>query len=211
MVVKRLSMIAVIVALSGCGAALMPAATFVSTAAPTGPELEAVTARQAEADLLSLTPAQKAELKRQVVAWATYANALNAYSRHIESATSENRTLSGGYSWINGLVGGLGGLVTALGSSKSSIPGYTSALWALLGLTIQKGFVDPKIADGVDAKAKIAKVRLTFSTASEAWTALVSAAAADQPAKYAAWQTAYRAALVDALDILGGVPIPLAR
>jgi hypothetical protein len=202
----------VVLALSGCAIALPPTGSFNNTITDQDPgwqafKLDAVTIEH----MIGLSEPQKDNAKALLRRLADHSKSLNQYAAAIAKAQSHNARTDAAYSWLNGVIGGLGALLAAVDSKRDwgPVAGGVGAVWTGVGLTLQKAFVSPKLNDATDVTQSLGDVRGLMLAVRDRWEELVNANAETVQQKYEAWSKAAVAADNAATSVLGIQPILL--
>ncbi|HET7552711.1 MAG TPA: hypothetical protein VFK04_15570 [Gemmatimonadaceae bacterium] len=199
---RRPTLILMVAFVSGCGVPLpMPHYRPIQD---TDPGYEVLKLQMALVDKLSISDQEKLDAKALLTTKAALVTSLNAYDAALKDANQRNQHVSSAYSWTNGVVGGLGAGLAAVDSKRDwgPVAGAVGAIWNLIGLALQKVFVDPKVADGTSLKTSVDSVGPLMKTADDAWESMRAASSQTVDERYTAWSTAIRAANLKAAGVL---------
>jgi len=89
----------------------------------------------------------KSAIKEKLISLSTSALQISHYLNDLELVQDKNKSYQNTYSWLNGIVAGLGALLATIDSKRDWGPyaGGIGAGWALIGISFQKVSVDPAV------------------------------------------------------------------
>jgi hypothetical protein len=190
--------------LTGCGHTVPRPHPYVRAMQENDAGWQSLQDRLQTIDKLALSDAQKADARARLRILADHSVSVDDYLDKVDSVNQKNRDMSQGYGWINGLVAGCGSFLATIDKNRDWGPtsGAIGAGWALLGVTLDKAFVERRISQGEVVREQASGMRELALAVKAAWEQLANASQADLSARYKAWASAANAADNKATEIL---------
>ena len=193
--------------LAACGPALPAPASYVHPISAADVGYSKLQHDMATAALLGFDSATTSDIQAKLSNLADNVASANRYAAALQSKESTIGSWDTFYGWANSVVAGVGSAGAAIDKKRNWGPtaGAIGAVWDLVGLSVDKFFVAPKVSKGADVTTQLAVESKLLTDVDDKWSTLVSASSAAKANALTEWQKSVATAKAGLTSLFGTV------